>query len=175
MLLLIAGVGLLVLMLVGPSLGSPALILGLTLGSLAVIPGRLWGPVDPTHVGIAGGYVTLATYAPIILVGQLWLMARNRTGLFPRAFLPLVAYLLLGLYGLWGNTLEQRAGVVALVLGAMAWGLGSNLAREARAHRVEYWLVVAILLVWSVQLGVELLQSTGHQIFAPGLADCESD
>lgn len=132
-------------------------LLLMTLVAVAVLPRTIGLVVGDYPIGgytVAGvGLAALALYAATRVSADLF-------------FVPLVAFLVLGLFTFWEGTSAQWVGAVQLIVAVGTWlggrFLGTYFDREARGGR---WLAFLLAAIVAVELVVCALQGLGVDLF----------
>ncbi|MBT0993096.1 O-antigen ligase family protein [Cellulomonas sp. DKR-3] len=117
--------------------------------SCALAPVLLVGGSDAYHVGIAGPAPEVRTYTVVVLaLGVGWALTGHR-GSVPWQLLGFVAMVVALAWGTWPDSPTVQAGVLQLLVGVVAWYVGSAVGELGDRGRRALALVL---------LGVVLLQ-----------------
>lgn len=127
--------------------------------SCALAPVLLVGGSDAYHVGIAGPVPEVRTYTVVVLaLGVGWALT-GRRGCVPWQLLAFVAMVVALAWGTWPDSPTVQAGVLQLLVGVVAWYVGS--AAGELGERGRRVLAVALLGVVLLQVLFAALQRWG--------------
>lgn len=145
----------------------------MVIASFGLLPVRLVGTIEP-HLGIAGHDPRLMTYSiPVILFVIAACMGRVPFRV-PATYVALAIYLLIGMTLFWNADGARWAGTMMLFQAIVCSAIGAYLASSSRTDaRLATTLIVAILVVISLQSMVGTLQYAGASIFAPDASTAE--
>lgn len=135
---------------------------GACLASLCLYPALIIGQRDVFHVGMAPPTPELRTYTFLIGGLALGALLPFRRGIFPIEWLPLLVWLVVGMFVFWSGTTEQWSGVAQFTCAVAGWVVGSLLGGWTdRDGRTGYRLAQIITGVIVIQLVVCVAQRAG--------------
>ncbi|WP_309081085.1 hypothetical protein [Zhihengliuella sp.] len=113
-----------------------------------------------------GPPVPTATTYGAMLVGCLLAYALERRRLpVPKTFLFFIGAVAFAMFAVWEGSVLQWSGVLALVLGILAWGFGRVLGRDIYSNGASArYLLVGMVLLLLVQLGVSTAQVLEYEV-----------
>lgn len=107
----------------------PAMAIAI-LATMIIAPRRLTNNSVVENTGLAGSAPDLYSYSAVIFVAAIVLVL-NKNVPINRIFLPFIFLLIIGSGFIWESTSLVQAGLLQLMLGVLAWGVGSHLGNQS--------------------------------------------
>lgn len=129
----------------------------------AVLPKNITHESAMRHVGIAPSNPELTNYILAFGVLLICVLFRPRHGFAVPVWVPLIVWLFIGANLIWAQGAMQQAGILQLLLGAVAWVVGANISSDLSADNGRF-LVRVVSSVIFLQLAVCTLQWLGLNV-----------
>lgn len=142
------------------------------LTTMIITPRRLTNNNMVENTGLAGSAPALYTYSALVFVAAIILLANSRAPM-SRMFAPFILLLVIGSGLFWEMTSLVQAGLLQLMLGILAWGVGAHVGkistRDLGFGKFFAGLITAIIVLETL-LGVAQFMGVPINSMDPGTA-----
>lgn len=145
--------------------GGLRAIMAAIVTATCLLPIVAFGPdVDTFHVGIANASPEWRTFTVLFIALAILCILRWGVGCINPAHLLLVGWLVFGLLFLWRDGPMVFSGVLQLVIGVLAWCVGTAVSRMQYSPKVERGLVLIFVVLAVFEAFICILQYIGIPI-----------